>query len=108
MVPQVEKEIKNLFGKSTKDYKDYLLYLASQLKIVEDASDHLTEYPFEQLKTKGADLFRIKSKSKRKNARVIYCYWKDDKIVLLCAFEEKSSSDYENSIRVAIDRFKHL
>ncbi len=108
MVPQFEGEIRKLFGKSKKDMQEYLVYLASQMKIVEDSKGHPSEYPFEHLKDDHADLYRIKSKSKRKNVRVIYYYQTDDTIVLLCAFEEKSHSDYTNNIEIAKRRIKSL
>ena len=85
-----------------------MLYLLSKIQILERSNIHNTEPPFEHLSDDRADLYRIKSKSKRKNVRVIYFYRKDDSIVLLCAFEEKSKSDYTNSISTAIKRIKEI
>ena len=108
IIPQVETELKKLFGKSQKDLNNYKEYLISQLQIVERVDKHLDEFPFEHLKETHADLYRIRSKSKRKNVRVIYYYQIDEKIVLLCAFEERSKADYDRAIALALKRIKEI
>ena len=108
IIPQVETELEKLYGKSKKDFADYKAYLISQFQIVERVDKHLDEFPFEHLKEKHADLYRIRSKSKRKNVRVIYYYQIDEKIVMLCAFEERSKADYDKAIALSLKRIKEI
>ena len=108
MVPQFEGELKKLFGKSKKELDNYKFYLLSKLQFIDQTDQHFSDYPFEHLHDDRADLFRIRSKSNKKNVRVIYYYRIDESIILLCAFEEKSPSDYQNNITIALKRIKEI
>ena len=108
MVPQFAKELQKLYGKSKKDLDEYKIYLIKNFQIAEWSDQHLDEDPFELLHDSRVELYSLKSQSKRKNVRVLYFYRVNDTIILLCAFEEKSKSDYQNEIKVAIDRIKEI
>lgn len=107
-VDAFDKELKKLFNKSSREYKDYLIYLVERLRFLEDSNCRLTEGSFEKLTVTEYELYRIKQKSKGKNVRVIYFYRENDDIVLLAAFEENNKSDYRNNIDKAISRIKHI
>ena len=106
------KELSDLFNKSKGELKKYQSYLLGCLKILENSNIRLAQTPFELLNCDGYNLYRIKSPSKKKNVRVIYIYEYDDNgtdnIILLCAFEEKNRSDYQNNIKKAIKRIKEI
>ena len=80
----------------------------TQLQILDKAKGHPLTPPFEHLSGCSENLYRVRSKSNKKNVRVIYFYSTGDNIILLYAFEEKSSHDYNNSINVATNRIKSL
>lgn len=105
------KELKKLFGKSKIEHQEYMIYLANCLKDLERSSKRLTEPPYELLTVDNYEIYRIKSKSKKKNVRVLYIYVPNDgqdNIVLLCAFQEQNDSDYKNNIRIAKQRIKEI
>ncbi len=103
-----EKELQSLFKKSITEYKTYQKYLLSCLNVLDKSEEHLKTKPFEHLVVDGYEMYRIKSKSKKKNIRVIYFYTYNDDIYLLCAFEEKNKSDYNNNIQKAKKRIKYI
>lgn len=103
-----DKELKKLFNKSLNEYLEYTKYLLGRLRFLEECDYHPTKAPYEHLKVNGYDLYRIASKSHKKNVRVIYFYKENDDIVLLAAFEEKNKSDYNNNINNAINRLKDI
>lgn len=103
-----EKELLSIFGKSKAEYKSYMKYLIKCLNVLDKTSEHLSAEPFEHLEVDGYDIYRIKSKSKKNNIRVIYFYTQKENIVLLCAFQEKNESDYHNNIKKAKSRIDSL
>lgn len=108
-VEPFEKELSGLFGKSKQEFVAYEKYLVGCLNLLDKSSEHLSSKPFEHLKVDGFDIYRIESKSNKKNVRVIYFYTDDDDdIVLLCAFEEKNKSDYHLNINKAKLRIKYI
>ncbi len=105
------KELKSLYGKSKIQYQEYERYLLECLITLERSNTRLNEEPFEHLSIDNYDIYRIKSKSKKKNTRVLYIYVPDDEqdnIVLLCAFQEQNNSDYKNNIAKAKKRIKEI
>lgn len=68
------KELQKLFGKSKVEHQKYLIYLVDCLKNLERSNERLTESPYELLTVDNYKIYRIKSKSKRKNVRVLYIY----------------------------------
>ncbi len=107
-VPQIDKELEKLFGKSKKDLYDFIEYMLAQFQILEWADRRLDKKPFEHLRNCNADLYRLRSPSNSKNVRILYYYREDETIVLLCAFEERSNVDYQNNIKFAISRIKEI
>lgn len=103
-----EKELTKLFGKSDKERKAYLCELHDSLTVLDNANTPPTTGLFEHIPYKGVDLYRIKSKSKRKNVRVLYFWQSADYILLLSAFEEKQKGDYKTHLSVAYSRYKQL
>ncbi len=53
-------------------------------------------------------LFSIRYPNAQKNIRVIYTITEDENIILLTAFLEKNTSDYEKGIKRAKNRLKEL
>lgn len=105
------KELQKLFGKSKVEHQKYLIYLVDCLKNLERSNERLTESPYELLNVDNYEIYRIKSKSKRKNVRVLYIYVPNDgqdNIILLCAFQEQNDSNYKNNIRIAKQRIKEI
>lgn len=54
-----DKELKKLFNKSGREYKEYLIYLIGRLRLLEDSNCRLTEDPFEKLTGTEYELYRI-------------------------------------------------
>lgn len=103
-----EKELEKQFGKSEAQYHKYLLELYSYLRFLDDATFPPETGAFERIVYKGIPFYRIKSKSKAKNIRTLYFWYDSGHILLLTAFQEKNSSDYENAKQVAHQRYKTL
>lgn len=103
-----EKELFSIFGKSKTEHNTYMKYLIKCLNVLDKTPEHLSTEPFEHLEVDGYDIYRIKSKSKKNNIRVIYFYTQKENIVLLCAFQEKNESDYHNNLKKAKSRIDSL
>ncbi len=98
-------EIEKLFNKSETEKNKYLKFLYAQLHKIEYRRE--TVNFAEPIKYKDTVFYSIRKPAK-KNTRVLYFYMKDDRIVLLTAFDEKGSSDYEKAKKKAYNRIKNI
>lgn len=103
-----EKELEKQFAKSKVQFHKYVDELYSCLRFLDEVLDPPQTDPFERIVYKGIPFYRIKSKSTAKNIRTLYFWYDSDRILLLTAFQEKNSSDYDNAKRVAFQRYKTL
>ena len=100
-----QKELQKLYSKSQDEYKKYLNFLYSELHKIDNRSDTINRE--EPIIYNGIPLYSIRKKMK-KNTRVLYYYMKDNRVILLTAFDEKNRSDYETGKAKAYNRLKIL
>lgn len=94
-VDKFDKEFQRLFGKSKADYFRYLDQLERKLYILDDLGICATDgYVFEKLVDRSEEIYSITFRRSKNNPRVIY-FINDSDIILLTAFLEKSTSDYD-------------
>lgn len=100
-------EYQSLFGKSKGLYNQYLKKLRFNLSILDKELKKAIQYQqFEQLE--NSNLYSIRHVSVL-NPRVVYAYIDNDgKVILLSAFKEKSTSDYDRGMNQAKQRLKQL
>ena len=99
-------EVKAMFGKSTGEMKRYLKWLYTWLSVLDsEGISALNLEQFEYLKdTKSPNLYAIRHPHSQINERYIYFYADDESTVLLTAFKEKNTTDYDS----AIARAEHI
>lgn len=90
-------------------YPRYQKWLIQKLEVLSKYGKEAVKLEgFEKLNSSTYDLYSIRYPRSKQNPRVIYIYCEDDKILLLTAFKEKSSSDYTRAMKRAINRLKVL
>ncbi len=104
-IDSFDDELSKLFKKSTPELKKYLIFLHKQLHKIDNRTTIINRE--EPISYKGINLYAIRKRMK-KNTRVLYFYMQNEKIVLLTAFDEKNSSDYDNGKERAYNRLKQL
>ena len=89
-----------MFGKNTGEMSRYLKWLYTWLSVLDsDGMDALNLEQFEHLKgSKNPNLYVIRHPHSQINERYIYVYVNDESTVLLTAFKENNSSDYQPAI----------
>lgn len=114
------KDYKKLYRKSKADGKRYSQWLHKQLSFLDEETTtmSLLNHPrvFEKIRTFSYEdeeigIYSIRKPEFSKNPRIIFSAIgsdPDDIIVLLLAFSELKSNDYDRNIPVAIERMKYL
>ncbi len=93
----------------TPPYPRYQKWLIGKLCVLEELREEAVRLrDFEVLEGTSPKLYSIRYPKSKQNLRVIYTYLEDGEILLLTAFKEKSSSDYDRHIRLAKRRIKAL
>lgn len=98
-------ELFKLYNKSEEEKKKYMKFLFAELHKIENRTEK--SYRAEPICYKGIKLYSIRKRMK-KNTRVLYYYKKDDRVLLVTAFDENNESDYENAKERAYRRLKTL
>jgi phage-related protein len=93
-------EVKAIFGKSTGEMKRYLKWLYTWLSVLDlEGMSALNLEQFEYLiDTKNPNLYAIRHPHSQINERYIYFYADDESVILLTAFKEKNTTDYNSAI----------
>ena len=109
-ISNVKKEFRKAVDEPWKEespWKRYQKKLIMDLAVLEQEKERVIDLQqFEKLS--GVErLYSIRHPESRKNVRVIYTI-EEDAIILLTAFLEKSSGDYQRAINTAQKRLKWL
>lgn len=101
------KEFKSLFGKNLQSCHRYEKWLIRKLKILDKLGIQATNgYVFEKIEN---NLFSIRSPESEHNPRVLYTiYMEENDVILLGAFLEENSSDYDIAKKKARKRIRIL
>ena len=99
-----------MFGKSTGEMDRYMKWLYTWLSVLDnDGMNALNLEQFEHLKgTANPNLYAIRHPHSLINERYIYMYADGESTILLTAFKEKSSKDYQSAIIRAEHIFAEL
>lgn len=88
----------------------YHKWLRKQLNFLDEYGMNALQFEnFEVLKNTNPKLYAIRYPHSIVNPRIIFFYYDGDKVCLLHAFKEtskKSSSEYDNAIKIAENRIK--
>ncbi|GHV79348.1 hypothetical protein AGMMS49944_11390 [Spirochaetia bacterium] len=93
-------EFSALMGKNKGEERRYIRWLYTWLKVLdEQGTDALNLQQFEHLQgTDNPHLYAIRHPHSQINERYIYVYADNEAVILLTAFKEKDSSDYDSAI----------
>ena len=99
-----------MFGKSTGDMDRYMKWLYTWLTVLDsDGMNALSLEQFEHLNgTSNPNLYAIRHPHSQINERYLYVYSDGESTILLTAFKEKNSSDYQFAIARAERIFAEL
>lgn len=90
-------------------YPRYQKWLIGKLRVLEEFKEEAIKLrDFEYLEGTSPKLYSIRYPKSKLNPRVIYAYLDEGEILLLTAFKEKNSSDYDRHIKLAQRRIKVL
>lgn len=89
-------------------WQRYQKKLIQDLVVLDEEKEGATDLPQYEKLTGEEGLYCIRHPETRKNVRVIYTIVDGESIILLVAFLEKNSGDYQKAIRVAKTRMKWL
>ena len=103
-------EVKSMFGKSTGEMDRYMKWLYTWLSVLDsEGINALILEQFEHLKgTNNPNLYAIRHPHSKINERYIYVYADGERTILLTAFKEKNTSDYQSAIVRAEHIFAEL
>ena len=103
-------EVNRMFGKSTGEKNRYMKWLYTWLSVLDsDGKNALNLEQFEYLMgTDNPHLYAIRHPHSKINERYIYMYADEESAILLTAFKEKSTSDYQSAIVRAENIFARL
>ena len=89
-----------MFGKNTGEMDRYLKWLYTWLSVLDhEGMNALNLEQFEHLKgTTDPSLYAIRHPHSQINERYLYFYTDDESTILLTAFKEKNTSDYQSAI----------
>lgn len=109
-ISNVKKEFRKAVDEPWKEIPPWLRYqkkLIEDLAVLEQEKESAIDLPqFEKLN--GVDrIYSIRHPESKKNVRVLYAI-EDGAIILLTAFLEKNSGDYQRAIATAQSRLKWL
>lgn len=100
---------KNILGKSLVERKRYTAWLQRCLFTLSDYKEAAVQFPhFEKLKGSKNGIYSIRYPHSTKNPRILYFFICAGRPVLLGAFLEKSSADYNKNLAVAEKRASFL
>lgn len=110
-VGMFEQEFDNIVNEKNNNSR-YHKWLRRKLDVLDIAGyKALSDRDFEPLKDTNPKLYSIRYPKSKKNPRVIYAYVDEEAVYLLHTFKEtskKSKSDYQNAIRIALNRLKSV
>ena len=109
-ISSVKKEFKKAVDEPWKDippWERYQKKLIQDLAVLEQEKERAIDLPqFEKLT--GVDrLYSIRHPESKKNVRIIYII-EEGAVILLTAFLEKNTGDYQRAIKTALQRIKWL
>ena len=98
-----DREFRALFGKGKSDLKRYEKWLTRRLRILDANGKQATDGThFEKIDT---DVYSIRLPESKHNPRILYSFIiNDNTVILICAFLENNSSDYEKFKKKALYR----
>ena len=104
------EEVDKMFGKSKGEKKRYIKWLITWLSVLDtDGMSALNLEQFEHLKgTSTPHLYAIRHPHSKINERYIYVYADEEQSILLTAFKEKNTGDYQSAITRAENIYKEL
>ena len=99
-------EVRKMFGKNTGEMSRYIKWLYTWLSVLDrEGMKALSLEQFEHIKnTSNPNLYAIRHPHSQINERYLYIYADGESAILLTAFKEKSTSDYQS----AITRAEHI
>jgi len=96
-------EVNKMFKKSIGEKKRYIKWLYTWLSVLDcEGMNALNLEQFEHLKdTSNPNLYAIRHPHSKINERYLYIYADEESSILLTAFKEKNTSDYQSAIKRA-------
>ena len=109
-VSTFDEEFSSIFGRSSRQCDKQLQWLLTKLKILDSLGyQALLQENFKALKgTSDPKIYEIRHPRSKFNERVLYIYCDGNAVLLLTAFLEKSSSDFNAAIARAQNIVKSL
>ena len=107
----VKKEFKKAVDEPWRDeepWKRYQKTLLQDLAILDAQKEKAIVFEQFELLSGMENLYSIRHPKTQKNVRVLYTFTERLEVVLLVAFLEKSTSDYQNAMRTASSGLKWL
>lgn len=107
----VKKEFKKAVDEPWRDEKPLKMYqktLLQDLAVLDAQKEKAIVFEQFELLSGTENLYSIRHPKTQKNVRVLYTFTERLEVVLLVAFLEKSTSDYQNAMRTASSRLKWL
>ena len=107
----VKKEFKKAVDEPWRDEKPLKRYqktLLQDLAVLDAQKEKAIVFEQFELLSGTENLYSIRHPKTQKNVRVLYTFTERLEVVLLVAFLEKSTSDYQNAMRTASSRLKWL
>ena len=103
-------EVDKIFGKSTGEKARYIKWLYTWLHILDyEGMNALNLEQFEHLKnTSNPCLYAIRHPHSKINERYLFVFADEESSILLTAFKEKSTDDYQSAIKRAERIFNEL
>jgi hypothetical protein len=104
------EEVNNLFGKGSGEKERYLIWLRTWLRFLDDEGlAAIDREQFEYIKgTIHPQLYAIRHPHSNINERYLYTFFKNEFVILLTVFKEKSASDYKAQILRATNIYLRL
>ena len=109
-VPMFKKEFRKAVNEQwvkVEPFKRYQRKLIGDLAVLEIEKEKAIDMPQYEKMVGEKNLYSITHPESRKNVRVIYTIY-EGAIIILTAFLEKNSGDYQKAIKLAKRRLKEL